>query len=86
MPLTANAGKMRAGELGDEKEVPLKDYIEFGVDDKDGNALLRERRVIDSKLVKLTMTVSGRPAKAGIDPDNKLIDRKPSDNMIEVEH
>jgi hypothetical protein len=29
--------------------------------------------------------VSGRPAKAGIDPDNKLIDRKPDDNMINVE-
>jgi hypothetical protein len=28
---------------------------------------------------------SGRPAKAGIDPDNKLIDRKPDDNMIPVE-
>jgi len=84
--LTASAGKMRAGELGDEKEAPLRDYIEFGVDDKDGNPLLRERRIVDGKTVKLTMTVAARPARAGIDPDNKLIDRKPSDNMIEVEH
>ena len=28
---------------------------------------------------------ASRPVKAGIDPDNKLIDRKPDDNMITVE-
>jgi hypothetical protein len=25
------------------------------------------------------------PGRAGIDPDNKLIDRKPADNMVSVE-
>jgi ABC-2 type transport system permease protein len=83
--LSATAVKMRAGELGDEREAPLGDMIEFGVDDKDGNPLLRERRLVDKKDLTVTMTVSGRPARAGIDPDNKLIDRKPTDNMIEVE-
>ena len=83
--LQASAGKMRAGELGEEKEVPLKDYVEFGVDDKDGNALLREKRLVTAKDLTVTMVVTGRPAKAGIDPDNKLIDRKPSDNVIDVE-
>jgi hypothetical protein len=29
--------------------------------------------------------VDGRPARAGIDPDNKLIDRKPTDNMVPVD-
>ncbi|MES2320565.1 MAG: M1 family aminopeptidase [Pseudomonadota bacterium] len=84
--LKAVAVKMRAGELGVEKEVALKDYIDFGVDDKDGNALVRERRVIATRDVTLTMVVSTRPARAGIDPDNKLIDRKPADNMVEVTH
>jgi hypothetical protein len=83
--LTASAGKVRAGELGDEKEVPLNDMIEFGVDDKDGNPLLRERRRVTGKEVVVTLVVAARPAKAGIDPDNKLIDRKPSDNLIDVE-
>jgi aminopeptidase N len=83
--LTAAAGKVRAGELGDEKEVPLKDMIEFGVDDKDGNPLLRERHLVDRKQVDVTMVVAARPARAGIDPDNKLIDRKPADNLIDVE-
>lgn len=83
--LTASASKLRAGELGDEKEVPLKDVIEFGVDDKDGNPLLRERRLVDRKDLTVTMVVAARPGKAGIDPDNKLIDRKPADNLIDVE-
>ncbi|NHZ82032.1 hypothetical protein F2P44_22530 [Massilia sp. CCM 8695] len=83
--LRASSVKMRAGKLGDETEVPLKDVIEFGVDDKDGKPLLRERRVVDSNTMSVTMVVSARPYKAGIDPDNKLIDRKPGDNMIEVE-
>jgi hypothetical protein len=83
--ITATAAKVRAGELGDEKDMPLKDYIEFGVDDKDGNPLARERRLVGQKEVTVTLVVSGRPAKAGIDPDDKLIDRKPADNLIEVE-
>ncbi|MGZ8290273.1 MAG: ABC transporter permease/M1 family aminopeptidase [Telluria sp.] len=84
--LSASANKMRAGELGEEKEVALKDVIEFGVDDKDGKPLLRERRIVTERDVTVTLVVSGRPARAGIDPDNKLIDRKPTDNMMQVEH
>lgn len=81
----ATAGKMRAGELGEETEVPLKDYIEFGVDDQDGNPLARERRLVDKRDQAVTLVVTGRPARAGIDPDNKLIDRKPTDNMVAVD-
>jgi aminopeptidase N len=83
--LRATAGKVRAGELGEEKPAPLKDYIEFGVDDKDGNPLLRERRVVTGREQQVTLVVDKLPARAGIDPDNKLIDRKPSDNMVSVE-
>lgn len=82
--LKAAAGKMRAGALGEETDTALADYIEFGVDDKDGNPLLRERRVVTGPDLTLSMVVSGKPFKAGIDPDNKLIDRKPGDNMIAV--
>jgi hypothetical protein len=82
---TVDAAKARAGEQGEEKDVALKDWIDIGVDDKDGNSLLRERKLIEQKENRYTVIVSGRPAKAGIDPDNKLIDRKPDDNMINVE-
>ncbi|WP_296000500.1 M1 family aminopeptidase [Rugamonas sp.] len=83
--LAVHAAKMRASATGEEKDVPLKDWIDIGVDDKDGNSLLRERKLIERRDSSYTVTVSGRPARAGIDPDNKLIDRKPDDNMIAVE-
>ncbi len=83
--IKVQAGKVQAGEQGDEREAPLRDLIEIGVDDKDGNALLRQRQLISSKQTSYTVVVTGRPARAGIDPDNKLIDRKPDDNMIAVD-
>ncbi|MFP5392219.1 MAG: M1 family aminopeptidase, partial [Gammaproteobacteria bacterium] len=83
--LRAHAAKFRAGELGDEQAVPLGDAITFGVDDRDGKPLLRERRRVTGGELTVKMVVSGRPAKAGIDPDNLLIDRKPDDNLVEVE-
>ncbi len=84
--IKAHAGKVRAGELGDEKPVVLKDYIEFGVDDRNGNPLARERRLVDRASQTVTLVVGARPARAGIDPDNKLIDRKPTDNMVPVDN
>jgi aminopeptidase N len=84
--IKAHAGKVRAGELGDEKPAPLRDYIEFGVDDRNGNPLVRERRLVDRANQVVTLVVDARPARAGIDPDNKLIDRKPTDNMVPVDN
>ena len=83
--LTVQSAKLRADELGAEKEIPVRDLIEIGVDDKDGNALIRERKLVDRSENSYRLVVSGRPARAGIDPDNKLIDRKPDDNMVAVE-
>jgi aminopeptidase N len=83
--IRASASKVRAGELGEEREVPLQDWIEFGVDDDNGNPLARERRLVDRRNQTVTLVVDGRPARAGIDPDNKLIDRKPTDNMVPVD-
>ncbi len=83
--LTVHAAKLRADELGAEKETKLADLIDIGIDDKDGKPLLRERRLIDRTESTFKLVVNARPARAGIDPDNKLIDRKPDDNMIAVE-
>lgn len=84
--ISAQAGKVRAGALGEEQPMPLKDYIEFGVDDRNGKPLLRERRLVDKAQQTVTLVVDGRPGRAGIDPDNKLIDRKPTDNMVPVDN
>jgi len=80
-----SAAKVRANDQGAEKDTPLKDWIDIGIDDKDGNSLFRERKLIERKDNLYTVIINGRPGKAGIDPDNKLIDRKPDDNMINVE-
>jgi hypothetical protein len=83
--IRATAGKVRAGDHGEELAVPLRDYIEFGVDDQDGNPLARERRLVTQADQRVVLVVDGRPARAGIDPDNKLIDKKPTDNMQPVD-
>ena len=83
--IRATAGKVRAGLQNEEKPVPLADIIEFGVDDQDGNPLARERRLVTQAGQRVVLVVAGRPARAGIDPDNKLIDRKPTDNMLSVD-
>jgi ABC-2 type transport system permease protein len=83
--LSAHAAKRRAGELGQETDMALNDYIEFGVDDADGKPLLREWRKVKQADVTLQLIVNKLPARAGIDPDNKLIDRKPADNMVAVD-
>jgi hypothetical protein len=85
LSLKVFANKLHASELGEEKEVPLNDWIDIGADDKDGNGLVRERRLITQKDNSFKLVLGARPVKAGIDPDNKLIDRKPNDNMIQVE-
>src|SRR5439155_2522030 len=81
----ATAKKLRAGELGAETEVPLDEAIYFGALDEKGNALRLEKRPVKTGEAEVTFIVDGKPAKAGIDPLNMLIDRKPDDNVVNVE-
>jgi ABC-2 type transport system permease protein len=82
--LKVAAKKIRAGELGEEKEVPLADWIDIGVLDKDGKPLYMVKHKIERNETEFTIPVDRLPAKAGIDPWNKLVDRKPDDNVIAV--
>lgn len=83
--LRASAAKVRAGGPV-EQELPLADNIEFGVDDSDGRPLARERRLVRERAQVVTFVVDALPARAGIDPDYKLIDKKPTDNMVPVDN
>jgi hypothetical protein len=85
LTLKVYANKVQAGEQGEERDMPLDDWIDIGADDKDGNSLLRERHRLTAHETTFKLVVAGKPAKAGIDPDNKLVDRKPDDNMLPVE-
>ena len=76
---------MRAGEQGEETEAALDDPIDIGVFDDDGKPLYLERHRLDGSTSEVTVTVEAEPARAGIDPYHKLIDRHPDDNEIGVE-
>ena len=78
------AKKRRADEIGRETDVPLDDWIDVGVLDEDGNALVVEKRRIRARDATYTFVVDAQPARAGIDPFNKLIDRRPKDNTVPV--
>jgi hypothetical protein len=52
-------------------------------DSSDKPLLLRKMR-IHSGIQNLRLVVDAEPAKAGIDPLNKLIDRSPEDNTRPV--
>jgi len=80
--LKVAARKVKAGELGEEREVPLADWVDVGVLDAKGNPIYLDRRKLESSDQEFTMIVDQVPVKAGIDPLNKLIDRKPEDNVM----
>ncbi|HEV2126294.1 MAG TPA: M1 family aminopeptidase, partial [Chloroflexota bacterium] len=79
--LNVEAAKLRSDSVGNDTEVPMNDLVEIGVfaEDKNGEGLgeplyLRKHR-IHSGQQAITITVPGRPARAGIDPYHKLIAR-----------
>jgi ABC-type transport system involved in multi-copper enzyme maturation permease subunit len=82
--LTVLAKKTRADAAGNEAEVPLDATMDVGVQDAKGDYLLLEKRRVKSGENRFTLVVAGEPAKAGIDPLNKLIDRDIGDNMVDV--
>lgn len=83
--LELEARKVRADGKGEEHTVPIHDWIDIGVLDEQGNYLYLQKQKIEKERTELALVVDKLPAKAGIDPLNKLIDRNPDDNLIKVE-
>jgi len=52
--------------------------------DAEGKLLRIEKQAVHAGENRFTLTVSGEPAKAGIDPLDKLIDRDTGDNVVAV--
>ncbi len=77
--------KVEADLNGFEQERPLDEWIDVGVLDAKGVPLALEREHIDKPETEYTFTVAGEPARAGIDPLVKLIDRKWEDNTVAVD-
>ncbi len=84
--VTVQAKKLRPDGTGNEKPVPLDDWIDVGVfapgatKKAEPRPLVIEKRHITASPATFEFVVNEKPDKAGIDPFNKLIDRNPDDN------
>jgi aminopeptidase N len=83
--LKVAARKLKASEQGEEREVPLADWIDIGVFDAKEKPLYLRKHKIEHNEQEFTLQVDAIPVRAGIDPWNKLVDRSPDDNTIKVE-
>ncbi|MDF1501413.1 M1 family aminopeptidase [Roseisolibacter sp. H3M3-2] len=84
------ARKLRADSVGRETETPMDDLVEVGVyaaaaaDGARGAPLYLRRHRLRSGRQTIRVVVSGEPARAGVDPARKLIERDRSDNVATV--
>lgn len=85
--LTVQARKVKADGNGTESPMPLADYIDVGVfsgkKDHEKQLYLKREKLTQEKQT-FEIVVNELPARAGIDPYNKLIDRVSDDNEIDV--
>ncbi|MEM9839534.1 MAG: M1 family aminopeptidase [Pseudomonadota bacterium] len=91
--IEVDATKLYADGAGVETETPMSMELDIGLftehprDVKDGTDHIAsfERRTIVSGTQTFTVTVDEKPAYAGVDPYNKLVDRQPENNITGVE-
>lgn len=71
---------------GVEAEVPTNGWVEIGIFDgnRSGESLNLQKHRITSAQQTITITVPRKPARAGIDPNNLLIDWETDDNVRAV--
>ncbi len=89
--VAAKTRKVHADGQGVETEVPIDDWIDVGVfgekevdGKKEQTVLFLEKRHVTDSDVRFELVVDEEPARAGIDPYNKLIDRNSDDNVKKV--
>jgi len=86
--IPVEAVKYYADKSGNEKQTPIKDYIDVGVFslDKNGKEKLvyLKRMKFTQQKTTVTVKVKDLPEKAGIDPLYKLVDRNTDDNTAMV--
>ncbi|HEX8316863.1 M1 family aminopeptidase [Longimicrobium sp.] len=75
-----DVAKVRADSLGNDTPVPMNDLVEIGVfaegDDARGPALYLRKHRLAAGRHTVTVTVSGRPALAGVDPRYLLLTKE----------
>jgi len=82
--------KTRITEEGERVEVPMNDWVDIGIfaEANDGAALgeplYMQKHQLTGEEQAITLVVDEVPARAGIDPYLKLVDRTPDENMVDV--
>jgi ABC-2 type transport system permease protein len=85
--MNVSAKKVAVDEVGTETPRPMNDLIEIGVfedDELEKPLYLQKHRIRDGQQ-RITVTVARKPARAGIDPRNILIDTAWRDNAVAVD-
>jgi ABC-2 type transport system permease protein len=88
--LNVQARKFVVDSIGVETKLPLNDWIEIGIypgakaDKVIEKPLYLQKHCIHSGQQTITVMVPGKPSRAGIDPNNLLIDWEVDDNTEEV--
>ncbi|HXE79362.1 MAG TPA: M1 family aminopeptidase [Vicinamibacterales bacterium] len=86
--IRGEARKLRADGEGNEQEVVIDDWVDVAVlgGDEEGRerVLYREKRRLTAPTVDVALVVDGEPRRAGLDPLNILVDRRPGDNVTAV--
>lgn len=69
----------------EEQSLPLSDYLEVGIFDKEGNELFLEKKKFSKINNYCSFVVDGKPFEVGVDPFGKLIDAELSNNRKVIE-
>jgi ABC-2 type transport system permease protein len=86
--LNVETAKRKSDGSGNETAMPINDLIDIGVFSGTKEHLKKlylEKQRFHTDKSTVEVLVDEKPTFAGIDPYNKLIDRNPEDNLIEVE-
>jgi ABC-2 type transport system permease protein len=86
--LNVETAKRKADGSGNETPMDLNDWIDIGIFSGTKEHLKKlsmEKKKFNTDKSTLEIVVDEKPTFAGIDPYNKLIDRNPEDNLVEVE-
>ena len=86
--LELDVTKLRTNEFGAEDTMSVNDWIDIGIYSENENGIEEliylQKHKITEQGTRLEIIVNQEPTKAGIDPLNKLIDRKSEDNIVTI--
>jgi len=86
--LQVQAQKVVVDSTGQEKNVPMNDWLEVGIYEEGkrlNEPLYLKMHRIHSGEQTIKVTVPRKPERGGIDPNNLMIDVRRDDNMLELD-